>query len=229
MSLKDRPWFPIAYMFTVTTVMCGALIALNGATRELVKRNERLFRERAVVAALGLAPQVAPAGEIHELYERRIRLVKVNPAGGEEDENIAEFQLLGQDGRSLAGYGVPIIGRGYWDIIRGIVGVGPDRRTLLGLAFYQQNETPGLGAEIAAEPFRSQFVGKLLNTERTPIEFRPPSAPVDEGSVHAITGATQTSTRLALLMNEDLRRWLAGAAPTAGAPDGMPKESEAGQ
>jgi hypothetical protein len=56
-------------------------------------------------------------------------------------------------------------------------------------------------------PFRSQFKGKKIAAQGTPFEIRPVSTELDASSVHAVTGATQTSTRLEKFLNERLAAW----------------------
>jgi Na+-transporting NADH:ubiquinone oxidoreductase subunit C len=76
-----------------------------------------------------------------------------------------------------------------------------------GIAFYEQNETPGLGGEIVKSEFTQQFVGKKLATTAPYIQFLPASTTLDTNSVHAITGATQTSNRLGKFVNAQLLTW----------------------
>jgi Na+-transporting NADH:ubiquinone oxidoreductase subunit C len=82
-----------------------------------------------------------------------------------------------------------------------------DSITVTGIAFYEQEETPGLGGEIVNPPFRDQFVQKKAKTTGTPIEFRMPTDQLDAHAVHTITGATQTSQRLGKFLNAQLIEW----------------------
>jgi Na+-transporting NADH:ubiquinone oxidoreductase subunit C len=116
------------------------------------------------------------------------------------------FTRLKEDGRVVA-YAVPIEGRGFWAPIRGMIGVKADRKTITGIAFYEQNETPGLGAEIAKSPFRDQFRGKEISPQDKPISMRRPGETLGKSEVHAVTGATQTSTRLEGIINASLKQW----------------------
>lgn len=60
------------------------------------------------------------------------------------------------------GYVIPVNGSGLWGPIYGYLGVEPDGDTVLGTAWYDQGETPGLGADIADAPWQSQFFGKKI-------------------------------------------------------------------
>jgi Na+-transporting NADH:ubiquinone oxidoreductase subunit C len=123
------------------------------------------------------------------------------------DDSTGGAYTLRKNGVILA-YALPISGRGFWAPIKGIIGIKADKKTITGIAFYEQNETPGLGAEIAKISFRKQFEGKVISTDDKPINIRRPSATLGQSDVHAITGATQTSTRLEKIINDGLTKWL---------------------
>ena len=105
-------------------------------------------------------------------------------------------------------FAVPFAGQGFWDKIKGVIGIAADEKTITGVAFYEQKETPGLGARIDEEEFRSQFVGKTIEDNADPIGIIPVTETPGKNEVHAITGATQTCTRLETLMNRDIQIWL---------------------
>ncbi len=198
MSIRDKAWYPILYMFVITLCLSAVLILFGSVTRQRVKDNERILYERAVLEALPieLSARISPA-EIHKRYMNSIKDATESSAGA----------LLYLEGDSLIAYALPIEGPGFWATIKGVIGIAADTRTLTGISFYEQNETPGLGGEIVKSEFRDQFVGKIISETDLPVEIRPASAELDESSVHAITGATQTSTRLGRFMNEQLARW----------------------
>jgi Na+-transporting NADH:ubiquinone oxidoreductase subunit C len=195
----EKPWYAVAYMFCVTAFFSFFIIGLAHVTGERVKANEQLALEKAVLTALGLAEGKA-AAQIHQTFTDQIRPL---PGG-------AGYELV-QNG-AIAGYAVEVAGKGFWAPIAGIIGLKPDRRTVAGIAFYEQNETPGLGAEIANPPFRRQFEGLKLGLSDKPIGIKPFGSETADNEVHAISGATQTCTRLEKLINDDLKQWLEGAA-----------------
>ncbi len=81
------------------------------------------------------------------------------------------------------------------------------RRKTQDIAFYEQNETPGLGAEITRESFRNQFRGKEISDSYEPIHIRRPGATLSKSDVHGVTGATQTSNRVENIINMALKKW----------------------
>lgn len=200
MNFKDKAWFPIVYMFVVTLFLSAIIIIFGSFTRRRVEDNERIAFERAVLEALpiDIAPRMSPS-EIHGIYLKTMRDSTAATGGA----------LRYMKGDSLIAYALPLEGPGFWAPIKGVIGIGADKKTVTGIAFYEQNETPGLGGEIVRPGFRDQFVGKHLSVKEIPLEIRMAGAELDQSSVHAITGATQTSTRLGRFMNERLHTWQA--------------------
>ena len=198
MSLRERTWYPILFMFIITLGLSAVIILFGSITRPRVKENERLSYERAVLQALPIDLPVRPTpSRIHEIYVTNVQEANEYSAGA--------LRHIKDD--SLVAYALPLAGPGFWAPIKGVIGIAADRRTVTGIAFYEQNETPGLGGEIIKAPFRTQFKGKKIALQGAPLKILPVTAELDESSVHAITGATQTSSRLGQFMNEQLVVW----------------------
>ena len=199
MSLREKTAYPVLYMFIITLILSAILILFGTVTRQRVKNNEQIAFERAVLQALPmkLPRRIGPA-EVHDLFITDVRKPDKTSAGA--------FSYSVAD--SLIAYALPLEGPGFWAPIKVVVGIGVDLKTITGIAFYEQNETPGLGGEIIKADFTEQFAGKKLADSTPYIRFLPPTAALDESSVHAITGATQTSKRLGKFMNEQLKAWL---------------------
>ncbi|MBN1864769.1 MAG: FMN-binding protein [Victivallales bacterium] len=193
--MKDKPYYPIIYMFVITAFFSSILIGLAQLTRHRVEVNEQLGFERAVVQAFPEI-QYQDNRQIHDIFTERF----------EKDDRIGAYRYK-KDGQ-LAGYAVPFEGQGFWDKIRGIIGIAADCQTIRGVAFYEQKETPGLGARIDEDEFRRQFIDKKIEYSDEPIGIVPAARTLDDNKVHAVTGATQTSIRLEALMNRDIRAWL---------------------
>jgi len=204
MSVKDRTWFPIAYMFVVTAVFSLVLVGFARLTRDRVEANERLAFEKAILAALPITlPEGASNAAIHKTFVDRV---------APPDASSASAYRLMENGRPTA-YALPISGRGFWDQIEGIVGLTYSAKNrvweITGVAVYRQKETPGLGAEIATPRFLDQFDKKHKCVARAgrALTFLPEGAEAGISEVNAITGATQTCTRLERIMNERLATW----------------------
>ena len=97
-------------------------------------------------------------------------------------------------------------GAGLWGPVWGYVALQRDGKTIAGVYFDHESETPGLGAKIKDEPaFREKFIGKTVEWSEAPA-FRLEKNAEASGAanaVDAITGATMTSKGL----NEALNVW----------------------
>jgi Na+-transporting NADH:ubiquinone oxidoreductase subunit C len=108
------------------------------------------------------------------------------------------------------GYVIPINGYGLWDAIYGYLGIGPDGDTVIGMTWYDQKETPGLGGEISNPDWEGQFYGKVIfqknpdgttNYARSPLGIQVVkgtvaemvgNSPLADSCVDGISGATIT-------------------------------------
>ena len=68
----------------------------------------------------------------------------------------------GAPSQEVEGYVIPVSGFGLWDAIYGYIAIRPDGSTVIGISWYDQKETPGLGANIAEPSWQSQFPGKQI-------------------------------------------------------------------
>ena len=205
--MRDKWWFPVVYMFVMTAFFSSIVIGFSQFTSDRVEANEYLAFERAILAVL---PDMLDAGESRlELHRKFIELV------GQPDAKSGGACTLKEAGEIIA-YALPISGQGFWAPIKGVIGIKADRRTITGIAFYEQNETPGLGAQITKIGFTSQFQGKVISPAGKLLNIKRPSAVLGKSDVHAVTGATQTSTRLEKIINEALKNWLSEFSQTNG-------------
>lgn len=202
--MKDKPWFAVVYMFVMTACLSSVLIGFSRLTRDRVLANEQLMLQRAV---LEVFPDIdLPATpQIHATFSELF----------EKSDDAAGAYVYRRDGQ-IKGYAVLVEGKGFWAAIRGVVGVSQDLKTLTGISFYEQTETPGLGARIVEPEFRGQFEGLTIGKLDKPIGIRPASVELGKSEVHAITGATQTCVRLEVLINEGLSAWLAATQEKGG-------------
>ncbi len=130
-------------------------------------------------------------------------------------QSVTEKQL---DGRSIYTYASPdapdqvlatavqFSGPGLWGPIIGLVALEPDMQTIRGMTVITQEETPGLGGEIATDEFCNQFVGKAAKdaSGRVGIAITGTGGQLGDTQVNAITGATITCDKLQAMINEAL-------------------------
>lgn len=105
---------------------------------------------------------------------------------------------------------LPVHGRGFGSTLYGYLGLAGDGQTVVGLSFYEQGETPGLGALIDDPAWRKQWAGKKVRDEAGDVRLGvarghvSPGDPNADYQVDGLTGATWTSQGVTNL----LRYWL---------------------
>ncbi|EAO9152863.1 Na(+)-translocating NADH-quinone reductase subunit C [Salmonella enterica subsp. enterica] len=92
---------------------------------------------------------------------------------------------------------IPVTGKGAKSMMYAFLALGLDGRTVKNLYYYQQRETPFLGARVEDASWRKQWPGKrLLDNSGHPalkiVQDKPEHT--DEYTVDGISGATLTST-----------------------------------
>jgi Na+-transporting NADH:ubiquinone oxidoreductase subunit C len=92
------------------------------------------------------------------------------------------------------GYVIPINGFGLWDAVYGYLAIKPDGNSVIGTSWYDQKETPGLGANISEAPWQDLFPGKKIFQESpggtTDFKTAPLGITVVKGKVIDVLGDT---------------------------------------
>ncbi|ASJ73860.1 Na(+)-translocating NADH-quinone reductase subunit C [Granulosicoccus antarcticus] len=105
---------------------------------------------------------------------------------------------------------LPVHGLGLWSTLYGFVSLDTDLKTIEGLKFYDQKETPGLGGEVDNPNWQAKWKGKLAYDETGDVRIQVIKGVVDSSSANAdyqvdgLAGATLTSRGVSQL----LRYWL---------------------
>jgi Na+-transporting NADH:ubiquinone oxidoreductase subunit C len=105
---------------------------------------------------------------------------------------------------------LPVHGSGYVSTLYGYLALAGDANTVMGLSFYEQSETPGLGAAVADPDWLARWRGKKLRDDEGRLRIAvvkgavAPSSPSAPYEVDGIAGATRTCRGVTNL----LRFWL---------------------
>jgi len=102
------------------------------------------------------------------------------------------------DGEKVESVVVPVKGMGLWSTMYGYLALDADTTTILGVAFYEHGETPGLGGEISNPKWTAKWEKrKIFNEQFEPVftvkKGGAGTVADDPHNVDAITGATLTS------------------------------------
>jgi Na+-transporting NADH:ubiquinone oxidoreductase subunit C len=181
---KERV-YPILFMVLITVVFISAISGIYLQTASLVEENETIYLKKAVLFSAGISiPETN--SEINRVYSEHVKEYMVDGKPG-------VFEVEGG-----GSYAFRVTGPGLWGEIEALIGFDEDLKTMTGIDFIKQNETPGLGARIEEEWFKIQFRDKTppFSLVREDKEDTGP----DE--VNAITGATYTSNYVRDMIND---------------------------
>lgn len=121
-------------------------------------------------------------------------------AGLQRRARQAPIFLLEADGR-LALLVLPVYGQGYQSVLRGYLALNGDLDEIAGLTFYEQGETPGLGARIQDASWEALWPGTALADETGKIAVAVArGTAVAAYEVDGITGATRTGNGVTNLL-----------------------------
>lgn len=124
-------------------------------------------------------------------------------AGIHYREPVARVFLVMKDG-AVDEIVLPVYGKGLWSTLYGFLALDADTRTVRGLTFYDQKETPGLGGEVENPAWKAQWVGK----EALDADYQPQirvvkglADPNSDNQIDGLSGATITSNGVQGLVN----------------------------
>jgi Na+-transporting NADH:ubiquinone oxidoreductase subunit C len=140
-------------------LVCATLLTTAAEfTRQKQDDNRKAEEIRNILTALKVPFDIrAGAGELITIFERDVAEQSV----GQED-SLTLYTYKPEGSEAVIAVAVRFIGPGLWGPIKGFLALEPDYKTIRGITFYEQEETPGLGGEIVTESFRGRFEGKHI-------------------------------------------------------------------
>ncbi|MCX7654300.1 MAG: FMN-binding protein [Fervidobacterium sp.] len=176
---REGKTYTVVFTISVTFLFVLILSGLNTFTAGMVKKNQELFKIKAILNAVGI--QYVSDEEAIEKFKSSV--IK---------EDVKEYELYKSvvDGEEI--YTIIFSGSGLWGTITGALAVNKDVSKIVGIDFISQNETPGLGGRIEEDWFKRQFENESIKNGIIVSTTKVPDSKED-GMVDAITGATLTS------------------------------------
>jgi Na+-transporting NADH:ubiquinone oxidoreductase subunit C len=185
-------------LFFATLIGLVSAAILTGVGRFAApyrEANEKAEQVRHVMQVLGIPYEGLSSADLLKKYDQAVKKRTVNGL---------EFDVYsgGQGGKAVTA--VHFAGPGLWGPIEGYIALEPDMKTIHGVTFYKQEETPGLGGEIGAQWFQQQFVGKsIVGPDGKPgVQLVKKGQTLADNQVDAITGATLTSDKVQDMLNK---------------------------
>lgn len=185
--MKKGYIYTIVFMLAVSVFFTAILATTDTLLKDRIDTNKEFAAQQAILDSLGIEGSNDPA-EVARIFEEQLV--------AETFDDKTYYRQVDADGETVA-YSVPYVGSGLWGTIRGYIGVSEDLKTMQGIVFTEQNETPGLGGRIQESAFRDQFRGMDISQ----------GAPESYGTyggveIDAITGATGTSNAILGILQE---------------------------
>jgi Na+-transporting NADH:ubiquinone oxidoreductase subunit C len=202
-----------------TALGCTCALCLTAAgsfTKKYRDANREAERVRNIFSVLDVPfDPDASSEDLVAMFKERITVRVVGKVPNELELNY----FTDADGNERIA--VPFSGPGLWGPVRGFLSLESDMRTVRGITFHEQEETPGLGGEIAAKcshaegddrqkcgaKFRHQFEGKKIvgaDGKLGILMMRGDASAQNE--VDAITGATMTSDKVAAMLQKVIEK-----------------------
>lgn len=176
--------YTISFMFVITFVFISVLAFINLSTRDITAQNQKLALQKAVLIAGDIAD--FNSENIGDIYKSNVQELKDYPG---------IFKLINNN------YVFINNGPGLWGDIKAVIGFKEDMKTVTGIEFIKQSETPGLGARIDEEWFKKQIKGV-----KTPLlKIIPEGENNEEQTIQGITGATKTSVAVKDIINKAVK------------------------
>ncbi len=189
--------YTLFYAGVLGTVCSLLLTAAASFTASYQEANAKAEKNRNILGVLQVPyPSDASSQELVKIFEDNVLLEQkgaltmyryVPPKDSDHKETVA----------------VAFEGPGLWGPVKGFLALDKDMRTIRGITFYEQEETPGLGGDIVTARFRDQFVGKSIVDEAgKPGIIISSSEGQAANKVDAISGATMTCDKVQAMLNE---------------------------
>lgn len=196
MSKEKSPIYPVIFILILTVILTTILAFLDQVTEPVIAFNQELELKEKILNVFDLYDENMDDEEVNSYFDEHVR---------EEEYKDEVLYILEENGEATA-YAVPFEGPGLWGSIKGYLGLRADLEEITGVEFIKQDETPGLGGRISEAPYKEQYRGLAVeNPEDGAIVI---NKPAPGGNIDAIAGATQTSTFVTNMINEDVTAFI---------------------
>ena len=193
---KKSVAYPIVFMLILSAVLVFVLAFINKLTTPKIEFNSEIELKSKILYVFDIPVDSENPEEIDKVFNENIE---------EKDYEDTKYYVY-KKGDEVEAYAVPIEGPGLWGTITGYIGVNKDFTETTGIEFIKQDETPGLGGRISEAPYKEQYRGIDIST---PTDGKYViNKPANGGNIDAIAGATQTSTFVTGVINDDLQTFI---------------------
>jgi len=200
MSKMRQNIYTICFAIILGLVCATLLTAAAEFTRPKQEENKEAEKNRNILSALKVPFEVdASPADLIAIFNRDVAEQK------DESEAALELYLYKPEGSdAVKAVAVHFAGPGLWGPVKGFLALEPDYKTIRGLTFYEQEETPGLGGDIVTEGFRRRFEGRQIISAggQWGIDLIAGGAEqTQDNEIAGISGATMTCDKVEEMIN----------------------------
>jgi len=209
-SFLEGRLYPILFMLALTVVFVGILAGYYRSSEGRIETNRQETFQLQILSlfadtlsqrtGLPLA-RISDPKNLSDYYSLYIHKAAANLAAG---SSISSDYYLCLAGKDTLGYAYNLTGSGLWGTMRGLLAVTPDLSRIINFTIYEQMETPGLGARVEENWFRSQFTHQplLLHDSIPQFTLIPENAEPARLKIRQITGASITSGSVLTMLRQ---------------------------
>ena len=202
--------YSVIYMFIVTLCFTSVVSGIRLFNEDKIQAHLEARQQRVILDVLNIPAAGTGPEDIVKAFHKRVKPLRVD-----KDTLYAGYDV---EGLSVTGYAFSVTGPGFWGPLSCMVGIDRNAARIIGVNFYRNTETPGLGARITESWFQDQFTDlPLTGKDQGPLFTLTRSvSPKDPNEFDAITGATETSRAVEKLLNRELKRIVNEVMPLLG-------------
>ena len=237
---KESNGYIIGFAVVVCVACSAALAVTFNGLKSQIEANVAFDKQKNVLKAVGYWDPATeggkPRAELEGLYEETIEHLVIRREGGEVVSDMSEREIAAalkadelerdfrnreyleiyranRDGETR--YVLPTLAYGLWSWLYGFLAVNGDGTEVVGITYYQDGETPGLGHEVNNPRWQAQWIGKQLygpGGELVSVTVKKggvnPDDPVEAAHyVDGLSGATITSNGVSKYLKWNLEAY----------------------
>ncbi len=202
-------------------------VILSGVYMVLKERqddNRALEQQLSILSAAHISS--SSPEDAKRIYSERVKVLVINRLGQTvenadpktvDNKNLSIlYAIKSSESSAISSYVYPVVGAGLWSKLFGYLAVDASGKNVVGLVFYKQGETPGLGAEIDQPWFTKNFEGKTLfdgeklvgiKVTKGPSERDPEYKYASNRMVDGISGASITCNGVSAMLAKEPSRY----------------------
>ncbi|MCT4666084.1 MAG: NADH:ubiquinone reductase (Na(+)-transporting) subunit C [Flavobacteriales bacterium] len=217
---KNSSTFTFVFAFVLVVVVGAILASLSMGLKDMQKKNQDDKKRMDILGAIGVEASRENAETLYKEHVKEALVIsgkdkatveafKVNIRKEYRDKDIKEadrnlpLYICEKEGEKF--YVIPMIGKGLWGPVWGYMSIKSDKKTIFGVRFDHQGETPGLGAEIKTPLFTKQYIGEKI--DKPVIVVKTGLGAQNAYEVDAITGGTITSKGVEEMFNRTAEKY----------------------